>query len=120
MNPDVKTKWINALKSGDYTQAKGYLQTTEGYCCLGVLCDLALKDGAIDAPEFSSYEGEPAHYAFDGMTGDLPFSVMEWAGLNSHDPVVPTIDGDTATLAILNDERGYNFNQIADVIEKEL
>lgn len=31
-------KWIKALRSGEYRQARGRLQTERGYCCLGVAC----------------------------------------------------------------------------------
>lgn len=37
-------KWINALRSGEYKQANGALQNEYGYCCLGVLCEIASPD----------------------------------------------------------------------------
>lgn len=42
MNPEIKTKWVEALRSGKYKQGKKSLRSREGdkYCCLGVLCDL--------------------------------------------------------------------------------
>lgn len=48
MNPDVKTRWVAALRSGNYRQARNYLRTAEGYCCLGVLCDIVDPDGWED------------------------------------------------------------------------
>lgn len=33
-------KWLRALRSGEYKQAQHFLQTDEGYCCLGVACKL--------------------------------------------------------------------------------
>jgi hypothetical protein len=36
---DIMT-WINALRSGKYKQTTYKLQTEEGYCCLGVACEL--------------------------------------------------------------------------------
>lgn len=56
LDKEVKERWIAALRSGDYEQ--GYRQlmqecseldednevVTKRYCCLGVLCDLFLKD----------------------------------------------------------------------------
>ena len=39
MNIDVKRRWIEALRSGQYRQGAGYLRATDGtWCCLGVLC----------------------------------------------------------------------------------
>lgn len=36
---DVKKKWVEALRSGDYRQTVGtmYNPSVDGYCCLGVL-----------------------------------------------------------------------------------
>jgi hypothetical protein len=36
-------KWVEALESGDYPQdpTGGYLKTEAGYCCLGVLVEVA-------------------------------------------------------------------------------
>jgi hypothetical protein len=54
MKPDIKQKWVNDLKSGEYKKGKGYLHKEDTYCCLGVLCDLYQKEtgqGAwTDAP----------------------------------------------------------------------
>lgn len=43
MNAEVKKKWIKALRSGRYRQARGQLSEfdssgRESNCCLGVLC----------------------------------------------------------------------------------
>ncbi len=35
-----RERWVNELKSGDYDQDQSYLKTDDGYCCLGVLCDI--------------------------------------------------------------------------------
>src|SRR5258708_20271541 len=49
MNPDVKVKLLAALRSGEYEKTTGRLArksddgTKIGYCCLGVLSDLAAK-----------------------------------------------------------------------------
>lgn len=44
MNPEVKAKWIDALTSGEYSQTKRCLRDKNGYCCLGVLTDLYIKE----------------------------------------------------------------------------
>lgn len=46
MNPEVKTKWLAALRSGNYKQGRMALKRgvgdgTADYCCLGVLCDIS-------------------------------------------------------------------------------
>lgn len=37
MDPGIKRKWVEALRSGKYTQTVGTLRDGYGYCCLGVL-----------------------------------------------------------------------------------
>lgn len=43
MDPELKQKWIAALKSGEYKQGKSCLHDVEQdtYCCLGVLNEVA-------------------------------------------------------------------------------
>lgn len=38
MNADLKKRWIEALRSGKYTQGTTYLNYQGKQCCLGVLC----------------------------------------------------------------------------------
>lgn len=42
MDPELKQRWVAALRSEGYKQAKNALRSREGeaFCCLGVLCDL--------------------------------------------------------------------------------
>lgn len=40
MNPELKKKWVDALRSGEYKQGKGILNGERGFCCLGVLCEV--------------------------------------------------------------------------------
>lgn len=49
INTDLIIDWVSALRSGEYQQASGRLRTPQGWCCLGVLTDLAIKKGLIDA-----------------------------------------------------------------------
>ncbi len=41
MNPEIKAKWVAALRSGQYQQGAEYLENDGRYCCLGVLCEVA-------------------------------------------------------------------------------
>lgn len=40
MSPELKTRWLEALRSGEYKQGRAYLRKDDKFCCLGVLCDL--------------------------------------------------------------------------------
>ena len=53
MNKEVKKKWVDALRSGEYAQGRSSLRDHDEYCCLGVLCELAVKEGVIPAPTYS-------------------------------------------------------------------
>lgn len=43
-------KWVEALRSGEFTQCSGKLCGYDGsrwcYCCLGVACEIASRNGA--------------------------------------------------------------------------
>lgn len=131
MREEIKAEWVAALRSGEYKQGQGVLRSrNDEFCCLGVLCDLAVKDGlAVDVRK-----DDECWWYYDDQTGVLPFSVAEWAGLNDPDqdyenPMVPAGEaGDLVGLAGLNDghfhlegdREPWTFQQIADVIEEHL
>lgn len=112
MNKEVKKLWIAALRSGKYDQGKHSLKKKDDFCCLGVLCDISevncwskiTKDGL---------------FAYDNDTAVLPKSVIDWAGLEDR---VPSVEycGKQYNLVELNDEAGLTFEEIADIIEREL
>lgn len=128
MNPEVRQKWVEALRSGDYEQTVGYLHIGKpdsnhepaGYCCLGVLCELAVKSGVkIDVYEKSTAEG--SIFSYSGHSQDLPVEVKTWAGLDDAMPYVQVeSDGylDNLSLADENDT-GRTFGEIADLIESQ-
>lgn len=132
MNPEVKAAWVAALRSGEFQQGKhtlvSRLDVGAKYCCLGVLCELAVRAGV--ATKNNRLTSNDVNY---GVKGDwesvqLPQVVQAWAGLDSADPTVEhnerSISGIAvtrlSTLSGLNDTRGYTFAQIADVIEEHL
>lgn len=44
MDPELKAKWLEALRSGKYEQGRGSLCYDGKHCCLGVLQDVVGKD----------------------------------------------------------------------------
>ena len=108
MNQQVKEKWLSALRSGHYKQTQNYLYADNGFCCLGVLCDLYGKEHNVEW----NFDEDGNYYRFQDETGSLPLSVIEWAGVGSHNPSIPG-----TSLVELNDT-GSTFNQIADFIEE--
>jgi len=112
MNPQIKQKWLNALRSGDYQQGRNYLRTDNGFCCLGVLCDLYGKENNVEW----NFVNNGHNYEFEEFESYLPSSVRKWAGVEGYNFLV---NNGTETLSELND-RGSTFEQIAYVIEEHL
>lgn len=131
MNPQVKQLWVDALRSGDYSQGKGHLNKDGKFCCLGVLCDLAVKAG-VDVV-ITDEDEESQHFVYqDADTFDeladtdeiLTNNVANWAGMQACDPLVRVVlngepDPSLNHLSAVNDA-GYSFVKIADLIEAQL
>lgn len=108
MDATIKDKWIAALTSGEYRQTRNSLQFGGGYCCLGVLCDLAAKEGK------GKWGTDAGGCVFTDSKGldefDVPSTdTLEWAGL---------VGSDWNHLAELNDD-GHTFDTIAEVIKTD-
>jgi len=135
MNPEIKSKWLAALRSGEYEQARGSLHrimhTADfkdkidcGFCCLGVLCDIAAREDVCWWLDGEAVTVDPmGKTLFDNEV--LPRKVAEWAGLDDLNPVVPfDVDDDEdrerKRLSELNDEYRFDFERIANIIEEHL
>lgn len=107
MKKDVADKWVAALRSGEYKQTRSLLKDSNGYCCLGVLCEIVGQEFSVD------YNGG---YRCDGHQSSLPPKVRELSGLGTDfgdRPLAPA-----HSLSAINDN-GKAFSEIADIIEKE-
>jgi hypothetical protein len=116
MKKKVKKLWVEALKSGEYSQGTGGLRDGDLFCCLGVLCDIHAKETSSEwaAPTFKSFS------SYSGYTVTLPTKVAKWAGLENNDPIVKSPSGtDEEHLSVLNDG-GATFEQIAGLIDEQL
>lgn len=143
MPKEFGEKWIKALRSGEYKQTDGTLvnydfdeitnEITEvhGYCCLGVACRVANVEvvkmagyDLINDIQLSSDSPVPnilqetnfAHNLVDiltqlndGLTYNN-YKIMK-SEVNVELDIIPTED---------NQRVNYNFNQIADFIEKNV
>lgn len=129
MVPEVKGLLLDALKSGEYEKTVGLLKrhnndNTVGYCCLGVLSDVANKQGvcgefkrATDGAGYVESWYNLPEEVNDGFetyvsnnTAFLPNSVAKWSGL----------DSDTqTTLANINDN-SEDFGPVIEYIETNL
>lgn len=92
MEQEIKDRWVHALRSGAYKQTPSVLHRLEGdperpagYCCLGVLCDLFVKDGQINSHVVSGAE----HFGASAAAVSLPHEVYSACGFTSDMPTVP-------------------------------
>lgn len=147
MDQKYKAKWVNALRSGKFTQGKSVLHNLDddSYCCLGVLCHILEADGLIksdvvqesvsgevyNAQRFGALKG----FDLDSDCGLLPNTVSDLIGLTTYDdfdeplynddPVISfTPKGEdepmSACLSSANDSYDLTFTEIADAIEAQL
>jgi len=97
-------KWCKALRSGNYKQTTGELQSTEGFCCLGVACKVFIP---VDKLRLSS----------DGfLKGGLPSyqqASPKWLRNVSH----LFYERMGRHLSSLNDDEKLTFDEIADCLE---
>lgn len=134
MNPEIKARWVAALRSGEYRQGDGFLRIHQAddsdlYCCLGVLCDLAVQDGLAfwSKPKSSQAAASIVTQASRDCTG-LPVPIREWAGLPARamTPELRHSDGALHWAAVFNDGdktlgvSKHSFEEIADLIEQQL
>lgn len=129
MNKEIKAEWVKALNSGEYEQGSGYLRANDSFCCLGVLCEVFRGEH----PNKIEVElGCSGVYTYNSRENYPPDDVVEWAELNSDNPII-TLDADDLTelkgrvdkdkpayfLSDLNDF-GIPFKTIAKLIDKHL
>ena len=117
LNQNAK-KWVEALRSGDYKQTRGKLRDADGFCCLGVACDLY----ASETKSVISWEKNLGGFSFDGEYLELPFEVSLWLGLQNNEGTYE-LDDYSAGLpsgSLINDnDAGESFENIASIIESE-
>ncbi|MEM9067149.1 MAG: hypothetical protein AAGE52_01545 [Myxococcota bacterium] len=109
MTPELKAKWLKALRSGDYKQGAHQLRTRKGYCCLGVLCDVSGAGSWVKRGHGWQYEiGDEILVGYAGTAGSLcsfnPFGVEH------------AIQGHVADM----NDCGRSFAEIADYLEEVL
>jgi hypothetical protein len=145
MKVTIKRAWVRALRSGEFPQGKGLLAKpltdgSEQFCCLGVLCELARAKGIVDR---RLIDGRYAYFPPGSENGHgeddsegpvarweyhLPDAVCKWAGLMSPGKTPQTnpafgkdgeyLNSAGKSLTAMNDGGGYNFDDIAAVIDE--
>ena len=112
MNEKVLQKWIDALRTTDKAQGRGFLKyknenSSYSYCCLGILCEDVLKLETDPEPESTSDEYiDRQECYFDGQSGLIPIVFTERIGINSWSNTEPGERG--ADISITIDKESYN------------
>lgn len=117
---ELRQKWVEALRSGEYKKTQYRLKRGENYyCCLGVAAVVAGEE--FEKDDFTGWlclrDGRVLCNQF------LPERVIEAYGLRSEGgrflkPI--TFSGyEYKSLAEVNDHSGWTFGQIADLIENQ-
>lgn len=115
MPKKLKAKWLKALRSGEYGQAKGRLTDGKGgFCCLGVLQHVASggKCEVWDEPDAKFMSAPTPKWYRENNILDMHFSEIEGHLMKMNDGVYNTY---TSTRA-----RGKSFKTIANYIEKNV
>ena len=107
MKADIKRRWVEALRSGEYEQGNLRLRDDGAHCCLGVLCDVHDPTGWVEGGARDGFS-----YRYGTVTDPigLPDPLREAIGMNSH------YEG----IVISMNDSGSTFAEIADWIEAHI
>lgn len=131
-NTENMRKLVDALRSDTFIQGRNALEReaddgTFHNCCLGVACRVAIADGLNLEIRKADNASNQKLTTFDHSRGFMPMKVVNWLGLvetrNEAEWVTnPLLFIDDSigwvTAAVLNDDMGYSFAQIADAFER--
>lgn len=95
MDPELKARWVAALRSGQYKQGHNFMFWDGGFCCLGVL---AMESGASESDIHDR----------TGVLDTGSVTALDRLGWDCRQQ-----------LAVMNDH-GKSFAEIADWIEANL
>jgi hypothetical protein len=106
-------KWMEALRSGEYSQTRHYLNDKRGYCCLGVACEILIPEKKKRRDSKGFIEGmlpneQNAPRWLKHISDDLDERLNDAAGGD---------DYEDNHLPALNDDEKLNFNELADILE---
>lgn len=112
MKKELKERWITALRSGDYSQTQGCLQDQNGWCCLGVLCNI------VDGTRWGKHEsrkGTIQDYDYDFGNEDILTDMPPSEWLENHG-----LSYDMAKHLAGQNDGGIQFVEIAKYIEENV
>jgi hypothetical protein len=118
MKREIKEKWLQALRSKKYKQARLSLKRrlddgSYGYCCLGVLAEVCGLDDWKTIKYENGSEDDKIALMYEGSKfyGGLPDRCLEQISMRLDE---------ARMLANMNDFSEMSFEEIANVIEQEI
>jgi len=119
-NKELVKQWVEALRSGKYRQIadrlRRELDTGYGYCCLGVLCEIAKP--------LTSEEVLERKLQDDGYIPTVINKLLQQQQIDNsliarfRELVVLMPSGKLTAVTILNDDLQMSFSEIADLLEQ--
>ncbi len=115
LNDNAK-KWVAALRSGEFKQCRKMLCNGQEYCCLGVACEVYIREGhkLKHTPSDSSIE-----IGYAGSFGTPPKEVLTYFGIWDDEGRYWLDEIHDSSLVNENDEKCKTFEEIADLIESQ-
>ena len=110
INKELAKKWVAALRSGEYKQTGNVLRNLDGFCCLGVLCDI------LDSGKWNNNK---RFIFFD----ELDDNKLYESGTEIPNTIWYNMFGNTSSQNLLidmNDLGASSFYEIADYVETTL
>src|ERR1700745_3372206 len=121
MKPELKKRWTDALRSGDYEQGSHALHKDNSFCCLGVSCEVFKEDLKLEVT-YEVQESGTIRYFYDGKSTFLPPKVVDLLEIRDAGELKWPIRSPRGTsdrfLSVLNDH-GLTFIEIADIIDEQ-
>ena len=120
---ELHKKWVEALRSGEYKQTQNKLHDKDGYCCLGVLCEVMGLESCKAGVDYFAYY-MPNTGQIDASW--IPEDDLSAFGLNREvlyrypDDPTDVVDRKVDSVLMEMNDSGKTFAEIADYIEKEL
>lgn len=130
LRPEFKERWLKALLSGEYEQTQKTLRGRsssggDGFCCLGVACDVFKKEiggdwaGSVFEVGRNQWDTMPdeelMQLAFDSTEGEDWDDDAYNLAQDAFDRLAGCNDGSTD-----ESRRGMTFEEIATVIKEKL
>ena len=118
---EARALWCEALESGKYSQTQKHLCNKNGYCCLGVACEIFIEhetglEKQIDPKDdLGTVEYSTCRFL-------LPENVRQWLGIDSQNgtfsnPISVEVKGYSPAHALVGlNDGGLNFHQISTFI----